>query len=174
MNQSTVLIISILIISSLIAGVAFILYNKPHSKHLTLFSSHRMLNHKDIMAYVNAMNIKLNNPKNLLYPEILTQLPLDKLAQVSVSTMQDTSVLVETILSKISLSTVNQLKSLKPEVIMAMNPFQLQYLDESLIGQGDYAPLLALVPGTLTQDQANAFLFKVNPPPANVNQTLSK
>ena len=125
------------------------------------------------MAYVNAMNIKLNNPKNLLYPEILTQLPLEKLAQVSVSTMQDTSVLVETILSKISLSTVNQLKSLKPEVIMAMNPFQLQYLDESLIGQGDYAPLLALVPGTLTQDQANAFLFKVNPPPANVNQTLS-
>ena len=166
MQQSTVLIISIAIVSLLILSVTFII-NRANStpQPTTILSgqSHRMVSLKDIKLFTDTFGKKLNNPNNLLYPEILTKLPAGALSRITVSTMQDTNILVDIILSKISLSSINQLKMLKPEVIMAINPFQLYLLDEKLRGNGDFAPLKELVQsGTLSEKQAQAFINTVN------------
>ena len=163
MNQSTIIIIAIILVLLVSAGVA-VSMNKGYNVKASLFSAHRMVDNKDIKKYVSAHNLKLNHPNNLLYPEILTMLPPSALVHITPETMADTNILVDIIMSKISLSSVEQLKNLSPAVIAAMNPFQLFLLDEMLIGpNNDYAPLDALVPQTLSVEQALAFHQKMSP-----------
>ena len=173
MNQSTILIIAIILVLLVFTGVAVSMMKNNVPIKASLFSAHRMLDNKDIKKYISDHDVKLNHPNNLLYPEILTMLPAGALVHITPETMADTNILVDIIMSKISLSSVEQLKNLSPAVIMAMNAFQLSFLDKMLIGQNnDYAPLDALVPQTLSVDQAKAFIMKVTNTPQVLTPVL--